>query len=246
MTLAGLTFGALSAVPVLTFSSYITGRNVPSKIQYAGAVTIIAAMIVTYVRTPMAHLATPYLQNHFAVTEPVLTFWVAFIAPIAASTLVSFTFVIREVIWVGRGPFARALAGVAASNLLGFGYCFVNVMTLVSEYNHTESFFLRDSQILEQVLGLAVLAAAGFSAGTYGWYILADRLGRYRLLRRYGDRWMEARSASPDVVLDTTDNFRPTRLLCWRASRSAGAAYRLQIELADHRHQSTRSVPAQT
>ncbi|ATL65371.1 hypothetical protein [Nocardia terpenica] len=243
MTLAGLTFGALSAIPVLAFSSYITGRNLSTRIQFGAVIVITIAMIATYVRTPMAHKATPYLQNHFAVTASVLAFWVAFIAPLTVSTVASFVYTIREVVWVRRGPFVRALAGVAAANFLGFSYCFFNVMTLAVKYRSEDSFFLRNSELIENSLGLASLAAAGFAAGTYAWYILTDRIHRYRLLRRHGGTWMEARSASPDVVLDKNYQFSPTRSACWKASRSAEASYRLQIELADHKHQAVKIAP---
>lgn len=236
MTLAGMTFGALSAIPVLAFSSYITGRNLSAKVQVSAAVVIMSAMIATYLRSPMAHKAVPFLQNHFEVTGKVLAFWIAFIAPLTISTLVGFAYTARELSWVRRGPFARALAGVATAYFLGFAYCVFNVANLALKYTNTDSFFFRHSEPIENSLGLASLAAAGFSAATYAWYTLRDRLRRYVLLRRHGRTWMEARKSSPEVVLDQTYEFRPTRRACWNAARSAQAAYRLQIELADHRH----------
>ncbi|MFJ4655941.1 hypothetical protein ACIP5Y_32115 [Nocardia sp. NPDC088792] len=240
MTLSGMTFGTLSAIPVLAFSSYITGRNLSAKVQVSAAGIIVAAMSVTYLRSPMAHQAVPFLQNHFAVTGAVAAYWIVFIAPLTISTLVGFAYTVRELSWVRRGPFARALAGVAATYFLGFTYCAVNVVNLVLKYTGTDSFLFRHSEPIENSLGLASLAAAGFSAATYAWHNLRDRLHRYRLLRLRGHTWLAARSASPEVVLDRTYRFRPTRRACWSAARSAQAAYRLRMELADHEHQTAK------
>ncbi|WP_345498087.1 hypothetical protein [Nocardia callitridis] len=242
LTLAGMTFGALSAIPVLAFSSYITGRNLSARIQVVAAGVVVMVMVGTYLPSPMAREAVPFLQNHFAVTGAVLPYWIAFIAPLTLSTLVGFAYTVRELVWVRRGPFARALAGVVVAYLLGFAYCAFNVANLVGNYTGTDSFVVRNSEIIENSLGLASLAAAGFSAATYAWHILRDRARRYRLLRRHGRTWLEARKVSPEVVLDKSYHFRPTRRACWSAARSAQAAYRLQMELADHKHQAARQL----
>ncbi|MEU7140294.1 hypothetical protein ABZ942_12655 [Nocardia sp. NPDC046473] len=241
MSLAGMTFGALAAIPIVAFSSYITGRRVPVRAQIVAAALIVIAMTVTFLRTPMADTPTSFMSNQFAVTGPVIAYWTAFIAPLAISTLVSSSLMIREALWVRRGPFARALAGMAATFTLGFIYCCHKVLNLALKYNNSDSFLHHNAVTISNSIGLAAMVAAASSAATYAWYIWKDRIIRYQLLRRYGGAWMDARTASPDVVLDQTYEFRPTRRVCWAAARSHEAAYRLQIELADHQHQTRRS-----
>ncbi|WP_157555171.1 hypothetical protein [Nocardia crassostreae] len=85
MSLAGMTFGALSAIPILGVSSYITGRNLVPRAQLGIAVVIVVAMITTFLRTPMADTPTSYMSNDFAVTGPVMAYWVAFLAPLASA-----------------------------------------------------------------------------------------------------------------------------------------------------------------
>lgn len=242
MTLTGMTFGSLAAIPILAFSSYITGRNLRPRIQYIAAITTTVAMIATFLISPMSRKASSFLPNDFAVTNSVLPYWIAFIAPLAVSTLMSSTYTIRDLLWVRRGPFARALAGMAVACSLGFAYCVFNVVNLVLKYNNdTASVLYRNSYLIHKSLSLAAPATAALSATIFAWSIWKDRLHRYRLLRHNGSKWIEARTISPEVVLDQTYHFSPTRLRCWRASRSHEAAYRLQIELADHQHQATRS-----
>ncbi|WP_306363938.1 hypothetical protein [Nocardia sp. CC227C] len=238
MPLAGMTFGALAAIPVLGVSSYITGRNVTPRTQLGIALVIVAAMITTFLRTPMANTPTSYMSNDFPVSGPVMAYWLAFLMPLASALVVGCVYIVRELLWVRSGPFARALAGIALCEMLGLVYCVFKVYNLYLQRAGIDNFWHRNAATVSIALGLAALAAAGISAGIYASHILRDRFERYHLLRRFGDRWLAARAANPDVVLDKSDEFRPTRRMCWAASRSGATAYRLQIELADHLHQS--------
>jgi hypothetical protein len=236
MSLAGMTFGGLAAIPVFALSSYITGRNPRHGAQLVAAIVIVVAMIATFLHTPMAHIPTSYMSNQFAVTTPVLTYWIVYLIPIAFTSLISGVYVGRELWWVHRGPFAGALTGVAVAAFLGLAYCAFKIVNLVLKDTHSGNWWYRYSEPISIGLGLVAIAAAGTSAGIYAWFILKDRLHRHQLLRQFGDRWVEARTTNPDVVLDPTYTFRPTRRMCWSASQSPAAAYRLQIELADHAH----------
>ncbi|WP_157777234.1 hypothetical protein [Nocardia terpenica] len=244
MSLAGMTFGALAAIPVLGVSSFITGRTVAPRTQLTLALVIGAAMSTTFLRTPMAHTPTSYMSNDFPVTGPVMAYWLAYLTPLASALAVGCAYIVRELSWVGRGPFARALAGIALCEVLGLIYCAFKVYNLYLQREQIDNVWHRQAAPVSIALGLTSLAAAGVSAGIYASHLLRDRWHRYRLLRRFGDRWLEARAANPDVVLDKTDAFRTTRRMCWTASRSGATAYRLQIELADHQHQSGQTRTA--
>ncbi|WP_156516453.1 hypothetical protein [Nocardia arizonensis] len=237
MSLAGMTFGALAAIPVFGFSSYITGRNLALRVQVGIALVIATAMITTFLRTPMAHTPTSYMSNDFPVTGPVMAYWLAYLTPLASALLVGCTYIIRELLWVRTGSFARALAAIALSEVLGVVYCAFKIYNLYLQRTGTINFWHRNAEPISIALGLTALVAAGLSAGVYAIHVLRDRFYRYRLLRRFGDRWLSVRTANPNVVLDKSDRFRPTRRMCWSASRSGATAYRLQIELADHMHQ---------
>ncbi|MFI5782552.1 hypothetical protein [Nocardia sp. NPDC051570] len=237
MSLAGMTFGSLAAIPLLNVSSFITGRNFAPRIQIGTAVVIIVAMTGTFLNTPMAHTPTSYMSNQFPVTVPVMTYWLAYLGPPASMLLLGSTYIIRELLWVRRGPFARALAGIAVYEVIGLVYCAFKVYNLYLQHEHINNYWHRNALHISATLTLSMLAAAGVSAGIYASSIFKDRFHRYRLLRRFGDRWVEARAANPEVVLDKSYTFRPTRRACWAASRTEATAYRLQIELADHSHQ---------
>lgn len=240
MSLAGMTFGALAAIPLLALTSYITGRNMPTAVRIAGTVVIVTTMIATFLHTPMAETPTEYMSNDFEVTGPVLAYWSAYLAPLAGAVAISAVWTVRELAWVRRGPFAAALAGVTTAALLGLAYCAFKIINLVLQDHGGGGFWHRNAEPISIALGLAAIAAAGGSAAIYAWFILRDRIHRYRLLRRSGDRWLQARAVNPDVVLDPGYTLRTTRRSCWVASRSPEAAYRLQIELADHAHYEER------
>ncbi|MFD4440518.1 hypothetical protein ACFWPK_12155 [Nocardia sp. NPDC058519] len=242
MSLAGMTFGALAAIPLLTLVSYITGRDLPIGAQAASAVAIVVAMVVTFLSTPMADTPTEYMSNDFPVTGPVVMYWIAYLGPLASAVVVSAVYAVRELTWVRRGPFAAALGFIVVACTLGLTYCVFKILNLVLQQRHSDGFWYRNAEFISIALGLAAIAAAGSAAGIYAAYLLKDRLRRYRLLRHNGDIWVRARTMNPDVVLDPGLAFGTTRRACWAAARSPEAAYRLQIELADHAHSERRAA----
>ncbi|MFE1595040.1 hypothetical protein [Nocardia sp. NPDC058705] len=242
MSLAGMTFGALAAIPLLTLVSYVTGRDLPIRVQAACAVTIVVAMAVTFLSTPMADTPTEYMSNDFPVTGPVIAYWIAYLAPLAGAVVLSGVYTVRELAWVRRGPFAAALALIATACALGLVYCVFKIVNLVLQQQGSGGFWHRNAEFISIALGLTAVVAAGSAAGIYAAYLLKDRLRRYRLLRHHGDTWVRARTMNPDVVLDRGFAFGTTRRACWAAARSPEAAYRLQIESADHAHSERRSA----
>ncbi|WP_405484098.1 hypothetical protein [Nocardia sp. NBC_00511] len=243
MSLAGMTFGALSAIPIFSVSSFVTGRTVTPRVQLGLAAAITAAMVLTFLRTPMAHVPTSYMSNDFPVTGPVMAYWFAFLAPLAAALAIGCGYIVRELRWI-RGPFARALAGIALCETLGLAYCLFKAYNLYLQRAGIENFWHLHAKLISIALGLAAVSAAGICASVYTFYTLRDRFHRYRLLRIFGARWLAARAANPAVVLDRTEVFRPTRRMCWAASLTGTTAYRLRIELADHQHQTGAATAA--
>ncbi|WP_155980973.1 hypothetical protein [Nocardia sp. CNY236] len=226
MSLGGMTFGALAAIPILGVSSYITGRNLTPRTQLGIAFMIVTAMIATFLRTPMANTPTSYMSNDFPVTGPVMAYWLAYLTPLASALVIGCAYIIRELMWVRSGPFARALAAIALCELLGLVYCAFKVYNLYLQRVGIDNFWHQNAAPVSIALGLMALIAAGASAGIYATHILRDRFRRYRLLRDFGHRWLAARAANPAVVLDKSDPFLPTRRMCWTASRSGATAYR--------------------
>ncbi|MFD7008148.1 hypothetical protein [Rhodococcus jostii] len=234
MSLAGMTWAALIAIPLMGIAAYITGGvQFPAQLQLLQAGLIVGVMAIAFLYSPMADQPTSYMTSDFPVTGSVLVYWLAFLLPILTSCGVTAYHCAASLLLVRRGLLARALRALFCAAMVGILYCTHKVVDLFLQYSGIDNAYSQHAKVISLVLVLVALAFAALAAGIYSGAQLPQRIQRYRLLRKYGRDWLAARANTPVVVLDSSHELKYTRWACWAAARTPTAAFHLQVELAD-------------
>ncbi|MEU2004648.1 hypothetical protein ACH47B_26970 [Rhodococcus sp. NPDC019627] len=234
MSLVGMTWAALIAIPLMGIAAYITGGvQFSARLQMLQAGLIVGVMTIAFLYSPMADQPTSYMTSDFPVTGSVLLYWLAFLLPILTSCGVTAYHCAVSLFLVRRGLLARALGALFCAAAVGILYCSHKGVDLFLQYSGIDNAYSHNAKAISLVLVLAALAFAALAAGIYAGAPLPQRLQRYRLLRKYGRDWLTARANTPVVVLDRSHELKYTRWACWAAARTPTAAFHLQVELAD-------------
>lgn len=120
MSLAGMTWAALIAIPLMGIAAYITGGvQFSARLQLLQAGLIVGVMTIAFLYSPMADQPTSYMTSDFPVTGSVLLYWLAFLLPILTSCGVTAYHCAASLLLVRRGLLARALGALFCAAVIG-------------------------------------------------------------------------------------------------------------------------------
>lgn len=244
MTLAGMTLGAMTAVPAVVLMASLLQYRPSIRLwlatQAALAVALIASFVVSPIpRTPTSSFITSTVPTPWPAS--VWIYWSIFLGAVAVAATVNIVLAVRALRVVIRvpasernRPFQLTLLGWAVAAGFAALYAANKLINLcLTDVGHTSSWYMTHGPSISLVLLLAVVVAAAGALLVKPVCLLPGRFRRFRRLQRDGETWRAARANSPNFALPGIPVPSTGLLSLWRASADPIVAASLRVELAD-------------